>query len=144
MSSTCKPAMSTSITLNQTTPTRFFASFRMLYSLQNTLTSKLWPKNFWSLTVARNCKAVAAKKGYHRFFHLNNISRAFSPRSHWHCAKSITCDFSRACVDIFLRWIRGVGRCAFWSPEPLGIICNRPVAKKRRALWTRMVRVVQC
>ena len=28
--------------------------------------------------MARNCKAVNAKKSCHRFFHLNNISRAFS------------------------------------------------------------------
>ena len=39
---------------------------------------------------------------------------------------------------------RGVGTCAFSSPKPLGLICNRPVAKKRRALRTRMVRVLQC
>ena len=39
---------------------------------------------------------------------------------------------------------RGVGTCAFSSPEPLGLICNLPVAKKRRALGTRMVRVLQC
>ena len=32
-------------------------------------------------------------KGCHRFFHLNNISRAFSPRSQWHYPKSITCNF---------------------------------------------------
>ena len=38
---------------------------------------------------------------------------------------------------------RGVGTCAFSSPKPLGLICNRPVAKKRRALRTRMVRVLQ-
>ena len=93
MSSTCKPAISTSITLNQTTPMRFFASFRTLYSLENTLTSNFDQNNFWSLTVARNCNAVTAKKGCHRFFHLSNISRAFSPRSQWHCPKSITCLF---------------------------------------------------
>ena len=44
MSSTCKPAISTSTTLNQTMPLRFFASSRTLYSLENTLPSKLWPK----------------------------------------------------------------------------------------------------
>ena len=38
----------------------------------------------------------------------------------------------------------GVGTCAFSSPEPLGLICNRPVAKKRQTLGTRMVRVHQC
>ena len=39
---------------------------------------------------------------------------------------------------------RGVAKSAFSSPEPLGLICNRPVAKKRRALGTRMVRVLHC
>ena len=46
MSSTCKPAISTSTTLNQTMPLRFFASSRTLYSLENTLPSKLWPNKF--------------------------------------------------------------------------------------------------
>ena len=46
-----------------------------------------------------------------RFLYLNNISRAFSPRSQWHYTKSITCHFCRACVEIFPRWKwnRGVG-----------------------------------
>ena len=43
--------------------------------------------------MARNCNPVTAKKSYHCFFHLNNISRAFSPRSQWYCPKSITCHF---------------------------------------------------
>ena len=39
-----------------------------------------------------------------------------------------------------------VGQTSFLSPEPLGLICNRPsfpdhVTKKRRALGTRMVRI---
>ena len=44
MSSKCKPAIATSTTLNQTMPLRFFASSRTLYSLENSLPSKLWPK----------------------------------------------------------------------------------------------------
>ena len=39
------------------------------------------------------CKAVTAKKSCHRYFHLNNISQAFLPRSQWHYLKSITCHF---------------------------------------------------
>ena len=39
------------------------------------------------------CNAVTAKKGCHRYFHPNNISRAFSPRSQWHYPKWITCHF---------------------------------------------------
>ena len=46
MSSTCKPAISTSTTLNQTVLLQFFASSRKLYSLENTLPSKLWPNKF--------------------------------------------------------------------------------------------------
>ena len=46
MSSTCKPAISTSTKLNQTMPLRFFASSRTLYSLENTSPSKLRPKYF--------------------------------------------------------------------------------------------------
>ena len=46
MSSIRKPAISTSITLNQTMSMQFFADFRTLYSLENTLPSKLWPKQF--------------------------------------------------------------------------------------------------
>ena len=60
----------------------------IIYSLENTSPSKLRP-----LTVARNCNVVTAKKSCNRFFHLNNISRAFLPGSQWHCPKSITCHF---------------------------------------------------
>ena len=41
MPSTSKPAISTSITLNQTMPMQFFTSFRTLYSIEKTLPSKL-------------------------------------------------------------------------------------------------------
>ena len=60
------------------------------------------------------------------------LSMAAAKRVIWLCA----------CVRYWP--YRGVGTCAFSSPEPLGLICNRPVAKKRQTLGTRMVRVLQC
>ena len=56
-----------------------------------------WSTNRWarseSFVPTGNCNAVTAKKSCHRFFHLNNISRAFSPRSQWYYPKSIKCHF---------------------------------------------------
>ena len=86
MSSTCKPAISTSITLNQT-------SIRPVFSREHTYVKTLTKIIFDLLQWQEICNAVTAKKGCHRYFHPNNISRAFSPRSQWHYPKWITCHF---------------------------------------------------
>ena len=63
------------------------------------------------------------------------------PRSFVQDCRLVT--ISRKSDHVTRYWpYRGVGTCAFSSPEPLGLICNLPVAKKRRALGTRMVRVL--
>ena len=104
MSSTCKPAISTSITLNQTMPMRFFASFRTLYSLDytsvKTLTKIIFDLLQWQeiATLSLPKKAAIASFIWTTFrghFRLggNDITRN---RSH--------VIFSRACADIFRGW----------------------------------------
>ena len=127
MSSTCKPAISTSTTLNQTMPLRFFASSRTLYSLENTRPSKQ------SLTVGRSCNAVTAKKSYHRFFHLKNNSRYFSLRANDIARNRSRVIFSRACADIFRRWsaraevtlyVTGEGYIHFYCTSSQLVFCT--------------------
>ena len=104
MSSTCKPAISTSITLNQTMPMRFFASFRTLYSLDytsvKTLTKIIFDLLQWQeiATLSLPKKAAIASfiwttfRGHFRLG-ANDITRNRS--------RVIFC---RAGVDIFCRW----------------------------------------
>ena len=99
-------------------PSRFDVVFVNDVQQRTHLRQNFDQNNFWSLTVARNCKAVTAKKGCHRFFHLNNISRAFSPRSQWHYPKSTTCHFFQSMRRHF-------------SPEKCLAANNIPLMRKR-------------
>ena len=75
-----------SITPNQTMPLRFASS--------------------GPLTVARKSQRCRCQNSCHHFFHLNNISRVFLPRSQWDCPKSITCHFlQRTRFTFFRRWM---------------------------------------
>ena len=59
-----------------------FREFRdAVFSREHTSVKTLTKIIFALLQWQEICKAVTAKKSCHRYFHLNNISRAFSPRS---------------------------------------------------------------
>ena len=62
-------------------------------------------------------------------------SFCLSTRKRWNDGNTITSHIGHALYDDY-----NVRRQQFSSPEPLGLICNRPdhVTKKRRALGTRM------
>ena len=62
MSSTCKPAISTPTTLNQTMPLRFFASSRTLYSLENTLSIKTSTKIIFDLLQRQEIATLSLPK----------------------------------------------------------------------------------
>ena len=98
MSSTCKLAISTSTTLNQTKPLRFFTSSRTLYSLENILPSKLWPNIILDLLqwqkIATLLLPLLPSSEHFRLGAIDitrNRSRVI---------------FCRACVEIFRRWTK--------------------------------------
>ena len=98
MSSTCKLAISTSTTLNQTKPLRFFTSSRTLYSLENILPSKLWPNIILDLLqwqeIATLLLPLFPSSEHFRLGAIDitrNRSRVI---------------FCRACVEIFRRWTK--------------------------------------
>ena len=65
--------------------TAIFHQFQdAIFSREHTSIKTLTKYNSWSLTVATNCNAVTA---------IASFIWAFSPRSHWHYPKSITCHF---------------------------------------------------
>ena len=52
-----------------------------VFSREHTYVKTLTKIIFDLLQWQEICKAFTAKKSWHRYFHLNNISRAFSPGS---------------------------------------------------------------
>ena len=52
-----------------------------IFSREHTSVKTLTKIIFDLLQWLEICNAVTAKKSCHRYFHLNNISQAFSPRS---------------------------------------------------------------
>ena len=79
--------------------------FRTLHSLENTLTSNFDQNNFWSLTVARNCNAVTAKKAAIASFIWTTFRGHFRLGANDITRNRSRVIFSRVCVDIYRRWI---------------------------------------
>ena len=106
MSSTCKPAISTSITLNQTMPMRFFASFRTLYSLDYTSVKTLTKIIFDLLQWQEIATLSLPKKAAIASFISTTFRGHFCLRANDIARNRSRVIFCRACVDIFRWWNR--------------------------------------
>ena len=108
MSSTCKPAISTSITLNQTMPMRFFASFRTLYSLDYTSVKTLTKIIFDLLQWQEIATLSLPKKAAIAPFISTTFPGHFCLRANDIARNRSRVIFSGACADIFRRWRWGL------------------------------------
>ena len=82
-------------------PLGLSAVSKALHFLEKTFHSKLSPKCFWSLTMARKPQRYHCQKNSHYLFHLN---RHFCLRANDIARNRSRVIFSRACADIFRRW----------------------------------------
>ena len=82
-------------------PLGLSAVSKALHFLEKTFHSKLSPKCFWSLTMARKPQRYHCQKNSHYLFHLN---RHFCLRANDTARNRSRVIFSRACADIFRRW----------------------------------------